>query len=47
MSSKKSNKCSDFYRDSEAEGVKILKKKGGYDKKKREISPKLISLSDW
>lgn len=36
MCSKKSNKCSDFYRDGEAVGVKILKKKGGYDKKERD-----------
>lgn len=35
MSSKKSNKCSDFYRDSEVGDVKIAKK-DGYNKKERD-----------
>lgn len=33
MSSKKSNKCSDFYRDSEVGDVKIAKKEAGMIKK--------------
>ncbi len=34
MSSKKSNKCSDFYRDSEVGDVKIAKKGTGVVKKR-------------